>query len=220
MTLKEELAAMKAQSMKKIPEDALPVLMQASKDLAASGIVEQAPKKGETLENFELPNQTGATQSLAALREKGPVVVTFYRGGWCPYCNLQLKSYQQMLPEINAAGASLVAITPELPDASLSTAEKNELKFEVLTDKDAAYARQLKLVFTLPESLRPIYKNFGIDVEAHNGAGKFDLPLAATFVVDTDGKIVYAMVDSDYTVRAEPSEILASLKSLDTATAS
>ena len=216
MSLKEELSALKAQSMQKIPAEALPVLMKASKELEESGIVGQAPKKGDKLENFELPNQTGESQSLADLRKKGPVVVTFYRGGWCPYCNLQLKSYQQMLPEITAAGASLVAITPEKPDASLSTAEKNELKFDVLTDKDAQYARQLKLVFTLPEELRPIYKNFGIDVEAHNGEGKFDLPLAATFVVDTDGTIAYAMVDSDYTVRAEPSEILASLKSLDT----
>ena len=220
MTLNEELAAMKAETIKKLPEEVLPVMMKATKDLKESGIVERAPKKGDKLENFELPNQTGEKRSLTKLREKGPVVVTFYRGGWCPYCNLQLKSYQQMLPEINAAGGTLVAITPELPDASMSTAEKNELKFEVLTDKDATYARQLELVFTLPEELRPIYKKFGIDIEAHNGDGKFDLPLAATFVVDTDGTIVYAMVDSDYTVRAEPAEILASLKSLDTASAS
>ena len=220
MSLREELAALKAQSIKKIPEDALPVLMKATKELEESGIVGRAPKKGDKLESFELPNQTGDSRSLDDLRKNGPVVVTFYRGGWCPYCNLQLQSYQKMLPEIKAAGASLVAITPETPDASLSTAEKNELKFDVLTDKDASYARQLKLVFTLPEELRPIYKNFGIDVEAHNGEGKFDLPLAATFVVDTDGTIVYAMVDSDYTVRAEPSEILASLKSLNTANAS
>ena len=220
MSLREELAATKAQTIKKIPEEALSVMMNATKELKESGIVAGAPKKGDKLENFELPNQTGESRSLTALREKGPVVVTFYRGGWCPYCNLQLQSYQKMLPEIIAAGASLVAITPEKPDASLSTAEKNELKFDVLSDADAAYARKLKLVFTLPEEVRPIYKNFGIDVEAHNGDGKFDLPLAATYVVDTDGTIVYAMVDSDYTVRAEPSEILASLKSLDTANAS
>ena len=214
MSLKEDLASMKAQSVAKIPDDAAAVMMKATEELGASGIVEAAPKQGEKLEDFELPNQTGEKRSLAALRKNGPVVVTFYRGGWCPYCNLHLRAYQQMLPELKAAGASLIAITPELPDASLSTSEKNELEFEVLTDKNAAYARQLGLVFTLPESLRPIYEKFGINVQAHNGEGQFDLPLAATFVVDADGAITYAMVDADYTLRAEPSEIVAAVESL------
>ena len=214
MSLEKDLADLKAQNVAKIPKDALAVMMKANEDLSASGIVDRAPKKGEQLKAFELPNQTGEQRSLASLREKGPVVVTFYRGGWCPYCNLQLQTYQKMLPSIKAAGATLVAITPETPDASLSTAEKNELAFDVLTDADAAYARDLGLVFTLPEEVRPLYKNFGIDVEAHNGKGKFDLPLAATFVVDTDGTIVFAMVDADYTHRAEPAEIVAAVESL------
>ena len=214
MSLGTDLASMKAQTVAKLPEEALSVLMKATKELGASGIVERAPKKGEKLKDFDLPNQTGEKRSLASLRESGPVVVTFYRGGWCPYCNMQLKAYQQMLPDIKAAGATLVAITPEMPDASLTTAEKNELAFDVLTDTDATYARELGLVFTLPEEVRPIYQNFGIDVEAHNGTGKFDLPLAATFVVGTDGTITFAVVDSDYTVRAEPSDIITAVETL------
>ena len=173
-----------------------------------------APKTGDRLEDFTLPNHLGETRSLAALRERGPVVVTFYRGGWCPYCNLELRAYQAVLPEIKAAGATLVAITPELPDASLSTSEKNELEFEVLTDANADYARKLGLVFKLPERLRPIYQGLGINIEEHNGEGQFDLPLAATFVVDIDGFIASAFVDADYTSRAEPSDVVEVLQSL------
>ena len=214
MSLKEDLAAMKAQSVAKIPADALEVMMNATQELGASGIEQQTPKQGDKLKDFELPNQTGDQRSLATLRKNGPVVVTFYRGGWCPYCNLQLRTYQQMLPEVKAAGGTLVAITPELPDASMTTAQKNELQFDVLTDTNADYARELGLVFTLPEEVRPIYEKFGIDVEAHSGQGQFDLPLAATFVVDTDGVIAFAMATADYTLRAEPSDIVAALESV------
>jgi peroxiredoxin len=125
-----------------------------------------------------------------------------------------LRAYQAVLPEIKTAGATLVAITPELPDASLLTSEKNELEFEVLTDANSDYAREIGLVFTLPERLRPIYESFGVNVEKHNGEGQFDLPLAATFVVDVDGTIAAAFVDADYTLRAEPADVVKVLQSL------
>ena len=125
-----------------------------------------------------------------------------------------MRAYQAELANIQAAGASLVAITPELPDESLSTTEKNELGFAVLSDIDANYARELGLVFALAEELRPLYASFGIEIEKHNGADQFDLPLAATFVVTQDGKIASAFVDADYTKRQEPSEVLATLQSL------
>ena len=119
-----------------------------------------------------------------------------------------------MLDEITSFGATLVAVTPELPDASLTTIEKNELGFEVLSDVNADYARSLNLVFTLPESLRPIYEGFGIHLEHHNGEGQFDLPLAATFVIKQDGTIASAFVDADYTVRQEPAQVVQELASL------
>lgn len=212
MSLKNELDAVKTKSASMIPEEVQKVMANATHELEASRIVDRAPKKGEKLRDFELANQTGENRSLATLRQSGPVVVTFYRGGWCPYCNLQLKSYQQMLSDVKSAGGTLVAITPELPDESLTTSEKNALDFEVLTDGNSDYARELGLVFTLPNELRPIYKKFGIDVEAHNGKDQFDLPLAATFVVDSDGTIAFALVDADYTRRAEPADIISALQ--------
>lgn len=214
MSLQEQLSTLKAQTIANLPEELAAVMVDETEKLTASGIVALAPKPGDIFEDFTLPNHLGEKRSLAALRERGPVVVTFYRGGWCPYCNLELRAYQAVLPEIKAAGATLVAITPELPDASLSTSEKNELEFEVLTDANSDYSREIGLVFTLPARLRPIYETFGINVEAHNGDGQFDLPLAATFIVDVDGSIASAFVNADYTVRAEPSDVVEVLRSL------
>lgn len=214
MSLTEQLAELKAQNLARLPEDAKKAIFADLEKLATSDLVAQAPKEGEKLRDFDLKNQNGESRNLAELRKNGPVVITFYRGGWCPYCNLELRSYQNSLADINAAGGTLVAITPELPDASLSTAEKNAMEFEVLTDTNSEYAREIGIVFTLSDKLRPIYKSFGIDVENHNGEGQFDLPLAATFVVDTEGTIACAFVNVDYTLRADPTDVVNVLSSL------
>lgn len=214
MSLTKQIEAFRADFLPKVPEAALEMMNNATAELEASDITDAAPKTGDQLPGFSLHDQNGQIVTLGALLTDGPVILTFYRGGWCPYCNLELKAYQDILEEINALGATLVAITPEQPDASLTTAEKNALQFRVLSDEGAAYARSLNLVFTLPESLRQIYQNFGIQVEAHNGVGQFDLPLAATYVVSQSGEIVQAFVDADYTRRQEPSVALEALKAL------
>ena len=219
MSLKQQLSELKAQNLAQFPEDIKGIFRDTLKDLSESGLVEAAPRVGEPLKDFQLTNHRGEEIGLASLREKGPVIVMFYRGGWCPYCNLELLAYQENLPQIKAAGASLVAITPELPDESLTTYERNNLEFEVLTDSNSDYARELGLVFTLPEKLRPIYQGFGIDIEKHNGRGQFDLPLASTFVVDADGTIVFAFVEADYTVRAEPADVIDVVRTLAEKTA-
>lgn len=214
MSLNEQITEYKNGFKAKVPQDIQTLMQQATETLSSSGITSKAPKSNELLPEFSLPNHQGNKVSLSTLLENGPVVVTFYRGGWCPYCNLELREYQKSLAGIKALGATLVAITPELPDASLSTHEKNELEFEVLTDENAEYAKSLGLVFALPEELRPIYLSFGINVEAHNGEDQFDLPLAATFVIKQDGTIASAFVEADYTLRQEPSEVIEVLKSL------
>jgi peroxiredoxin len=213
MSLKTQLVEMNKQNKARLPDETVAVMLAATKTLSESGIVEGAPKMGETLQNFALPNQLGEQRSLVELKKYGPVVITFYRGGWCPYCNLELHAYQQILPDIKAAGATLVAITPELPDESLTTSERHNLQFEVLTDIDSAYAHELGLAFTFPVELLPIYESLGINIEKHNGTGQFDLPLSATFVVDVDGTIIFAAVDADYTLRAEPADVVKVLES-------
>lgn len=214
MSLQDQIAEYKAGFVKKAPENVQTLMKQATQNLSETGIVDKVPKVSEKLLPFSLPNQNGETVSLESLLEEGPVVLTFYRGGWCPYCNLELKAFQDQLANIKAAGASLVAITPELPDVSLTTAEKNELEFSVLSDVNSEYAKSLGLVFSLAEELRPIYLSFGIEVEKHNGEGQFDLPLAASFVIAKDGTIASAFVDADYTKRQEPAELVEVLKEL------
>ncbi|MEM1153416.1 MAG: peroxiredoxin-like family protein [Pseudomonadota bacterium] len=214
MSLHAEIESFREEFLASVPEDVQSLMGNATKDLADSGLADSAIKKGQELPDAELINAKNEKIQLRSLLAKGPLVITFYRGGWCPYCNLELSAYQRALPEINAAGATLVAITPELPDSSLTTVEKNELAFEVLSDPNAEYAKQLGLVFALPEELRPVYKSFGIDLEQYNGKGQYELPLAATFVVKTDGVIATAFVEADYTKRQEPSEVIEALNNL------
>ena len=215
MQLLEKLTERRNASAQNLPAEIHQVMISETKALKAKALEQYAPKPGDIFPNFILGNQSGDEVQLIDLTAKGPVVVTFYRGGWCPYCNFELRAYQNVLDQITDAGAKLVAISPELPDASLTTIEKNELKFTVLSDPEAEFAKSLGIVFTLPDSLKPIYAEFGIDVEQHNGPGKFDLPLAATFVIGRDGKVVFVDVNADYTYRAEPSDIVDILASID-----
>ncbi|WP_354622912.1 peroxiredoxin-like family protein [Psychromonas sp. MME2] len=214
MSLEKQLNEIRTAYAKNIPTEKLHIMLAETEKLKASSVAQYAPKVGDQFPNFTLTDQLGNAVSLSDKLSQGAVVLTFYRGGWCPYCNLELRAYQQILDEIKARGANLLAITPELPDASLTTIEKNSLKFSVLSDPKSAFAKTLDLVFTLPESLRPIYKSFGIDLEAHNGNGVFELPLAATYVIEKTGKVVFADINADYTHRAEP---LAAISALDNA---
>jgi peroxiredoxin len=166
-------------------------------------------KVGDRAPAIVLRNAKGEIVDVSALRKQGPVIVTFYRGGWCPYCNLELKAFQKILLEIKAAGASLVAISPEKPDDMLSTTEKNALAFEVLSDVGQKVGRAFGLVYQFTDELRSAYHGFGLDIPAHNGApGEWALPVSATYVIDRDGTIIYAYTDVDYRDRADPLDVL------------
>lgn len=211
MNLTTELNQFRDGFLAQVPEEISAVMSKATDDLINTRLAEQSLKVGDRFPEFTLPNAVGESVTLSELLKDGAVVISFYRGGWCPYCNLELKALQRALPEITAKGAKLITISPETPDNSLSTREKNELNFEVLSDLQNKLAKQLGIVFTLPANLRPIYQNFGIDIAAHNGDATFELPLPATYVVAQDGTIAYRFADADYTKRAEPQSIIAAL---------
>lgn len=164
--------------------------------------------------DFTLPDSTGEHVSLSSLLSRGPVVLAFYRGGWCPHCSTELRAYQARLAEISSLGAALVAVSPQTPDNSLSTREKLELAFPVLSDTGNVVARSYGLVFSLPEELREIYAGFGLDLPTANGDDSFELPLPATYVIDTEGAVVWRHVDADYTKRAEPNDVIAALAAI------
>lgn len=214
MSLQVELDELYQGFTKKVPPEVLNTMLDATRRLVDSGIAEKSLKVGDKAPGFDLPNPKGESVGLEALLEKGPVVLNFYRGGWCPYCSLELKAYKEKLPEIEDLGASLIAISPQTPDNSLSTAEKNELEFEVLSDVGNKTADEFGLVFTLAEELHGLYKNFGLDIPKFNGDDTWELPLPGTYVVDRDGTVKYAFANADYTKRAEPDDVISVLKEL------
>ena len=214
MGLTQDLADLAAQTATQMPDDVKAQMTAAAEALANSGILAQSLNVGDKIPDVTLPDATNQWVSLPTLLKTGPLVISFYRGGWCPYCNLELRALQQALPEIQAQGATLVAISPETPDNSLSTTEKHDLAFPVLSDEKNRVANAFGLVFTVPEALRPIYDSFGIDIPAYNGDDSFELPLPATYVVATDGTIVHAFVNTNYQQRQDPEGIVAALKQL------
>jgi peroxiredoxin len=182
---------------------------RAAEALTASGIEDRVLREGDTAPDFELPDALGRPVRLADLRAKGPVIVSFYRGQWCPFCNLELRGLQRALGEVESAGATLVAISANTPDVTMSTVEKLELEFPVLSDYDNLVAKQFNLVYEMiPENIE-MYLDQDRDIGTLNGTGKWELPIPATYVIDRDGIIRYAFVDLNHRRRAEPSEVAA-----------
>lgn len=171
---------------------------------------------GAKIPTFSLLNATNELIASEDLLEEGNLVLVFYRGAWCPYCNVYLRSLQKNLAEIKENGGILVAISVENPDNSMSVAKKNELEFTVLSDPKLDIARKFGLVFQLPAETNERYKGFGIDLAKQNGTETPDLPVSATYVVNNSGEIVYAFLDADYKRRAEPNEIIDVLKRMNT----
>jgi peroxiredoxin len=213
-TLKSELESFRTEFMSKVPPEVREAMSRADLELAGSGIVENALKAGDQAPDFALPDAHGRTVRLSSLLKKGRVVLSFYRGGWCPYCNLELRALQQVLPELRQLNASLIAVSPQLPDASLSTAEKNALEFPVLSDTRSEVARAFGVAFDLAEELRPIYMRFGHALPDVNGDAQWLLPIPATYVIEQNGTIALAFIDVDYRKRLEPADILATLNAL------
>jgi peroxiredoxin len=217
MSLKEQLAEYRTGWYQRVPAERQAIMQRHIDGLRSGAIARTMLKVGDHAPPIVLNNANGATVDVGTLLRKGPVIVTFYRGGWCPFCNFELRAYQQMLPDIATAGASLVAISPEKPDETLSTAEKNALTFEVLSDVGQKVGRAFGLVYIFTDELKRAYDGFGLDIPAKNGANEWSLPISATYVIAEDGRIAYAYTDPDYRDRADPHEVLNFLKSIPAA---
>jgi peroxiredoxin len=212
--LQQQLDEFLAQGRSQLPADLLKDLLSPIEQLITSGAAEKALKEGVQAPDFTLPDALGNAVTLSHLLAQGSVVITFYRGEWCPYCNLELRAYQQALPQLRALGASLVAISPQMPDHSLSTGEKLELTFAVLSDVGNHVVREYGLVFSIDEAVRSAHQRVGANLPAFNGDDSWELPMAGTFLVDQSGMVRLAFVDPDFTRRLDPSVIIARLKEL------
>ena len=188
---------------------------QTISDLVANGLSASALREGDVAPEFSLPDARGHVVVLKTLLDRGPVVISFYRGGWCPFCNLELRGLQRVLPEIVQMGASLVAISPQLPDNSLSTQEKNQLTFPVLSDVGNIAAKRFGIAFTLPTALVEVNRATGRELVEINGeAGAAQLPMPATFVLDKSGVIRLAFVEEDWSKRLDPDIVVDTLRGL------
>ncbi len=169
---------------------------------------------GDKAPDFTLKDSSGKEITLSSALKQGPVVLTWYRGGWCPYCNRALKALSDRLPAIKGMGAELFALTAELPDQSLNTEEKNALAFPVLSDPDLKVSQLYDLVFTLDSQTALRYES-RFQLSKVNGNKNSTLPIPATYVIDTDGTIVFAYVNPDYRQRVNPEQVINALRVLN-----
>lgn len=206
---REELKKLTGQLAEMLPEESLKIFDHDARQLKETHKDPLTLKKGDKAPSFILPNATGKMVSLSNLLEKGRLVIIFYRGTWCPYCNLQLGTYQKMVDQIKAAGANLVAISPQTPDQSLSTKEKNELTFEVLSDKGNLVSRQFTAIFKNADAAVEALNQLGIDFHSFYADKSGEIAVPAVFVVNKDGSILFAKSEGgDYRNRVEPKDIL------------
>ncbi len=213
-TLSEQLVALQAEWQRTAAPDKVVAYENGIATLERRGVADRAVQAGQHAPDFTLRDQTGRLVKLRELLAAGPVVLTFYRGGWCPYCTTQLAAYEKIRPEIEARGATLVAITPELPNRAFGTAQRHNLGYRLLSDDHSRVARDYGLAYKIPPPVAAELAQH-IDLEMYNGVGADELPLTATYVIASSGRVVFSYVDPDYRRRAEPAEILRILAALN-----
>lgn len=215
MSIHQEAAQYKAKVQQMLGEK-FDIIAGDMERVRAAGTIDAALKVGQLAPDFTLPDAFGNPVSLSALLARGPVVISFYRGEWCPFCNIELRALQQALPTIEQLGATLVAISPEMPDHGIVASEKNKLTFPVLSDFGNKVARQFGIVFQIGQELKEFSRNaFKNDIALRNGEDSYELPVPAMYVLDTSGVIRFAHVDVDYmSGRAQPEEIISALETI------
>lgn len=194
-----------------VPQEVLEAFGKSIKDLKTKNIEEKSIKLGAIMSDFSLPNAKNEIIHSKEILKSGKMIIAFYRGSWCPYCNLELKALQENLSKINDKKVSLVAISPQSPDNSLTVIEKHNLTFEVLTDKDNTFAKQLGIVFELQDFVLPFYNALGINLSSFNKNDGNSLPIPAVFVVNENGIIIYKFADANYMNRIDIDELLNTL---------
>ena len=218
MDFQQKLINLKERLEGNLPADALKIMHGATKELQESGIQERVLMPGQEMPAFELLNQNKTLVNSGELLTKGALIITFYRGIWCPYCNVDLANLKKYLPQVEAAGAQMVAISPEKPVFLKKISDMQKLNFDLLHDVDNVLADLFGLKFYLPEALREVYREkFSVDLQVQQGNNNWALPMPARFLVDSSGIIQYAESEPDYRQRPDPDELIQVLKSLQPA---
>jgi peroxiredoxin len=208
MALTKELSTFYNQFQETAPKEVISVINETLVNFKNTYDPAKAIQPGSAFPQFQLSDATGNKVSLNDLLAKGPFLVSFYRGEWCPYCNIELHALQKHLDDFGKRGVTLVAISPELPDQSLSTSEKLSLKFPVLSDVNNELAKQLGIVVTQPDSMQTVFDKFGVDWNKRYGNDQLEVPVPATILVDKDGIVRNSFVNPEYQYRLDPETAL------------
>lgn len=213
ITLASRLDSLTNSLKETVKPEVLAVFQRGIDDIRASGIAEQALQVGDTVPPFELQEAHGKMISLERLTFGGLAVLSFYRGGWCPYCNLELQGLQDIVPELQRYRIGLAAISPEWPDSATSTKTRNKLRYYLLSDNDNKVARTFGLVHQQSPEVEKVLSEM-IDIKAYNGLDKWDLPLPATYIIDSALVVRWVFVDPDYRKRAETTELIKTIEDI------
>jgi peroxiredoxin len=215
LSLQRKLDALRNEfETKMAPPGVVAVMHRVTEELITAGQAERALKAGGQAPDFVLPDPEGNMISLNDLLATGPLVLTFYRGVWCPYCNLELAALERARPEIEKRGATLVAVSQQTAANSRKSRRACNLGFPILGDNGGTLAEKFGLRWKVPDDLKQIHKVLDADLEVFNGEGSWTLPMPARYVIGRDGGIVYAEVNPDYTRRPEPSDVFPILDAL------
>ena len=213
MSLEEELDRLRARSLADEKSEA--ACRELVARLGRAETADRALKIGDTMPAFVLPNSEGSMVSSHDLLDRGPLVVTFFRGNWCPYCLIALKAMEAALPDIEALGGQLAALTPDTGHHLAETKRNHHLSYEILSDVDGAVGLMCGVLFRMPAAYREVLADLGVNLAERHGNEAWFIPIPATFVVDRQGIVRYAFVDVDFTHRADPAEIIEVLRRLD-----
>jgi peroxiredoxin len=215
VSIREQSDELKAAAAARLPVAVAVVFDDNARQMGLQGIPSAAIKVGDKMDSFTLRNAIGELVTLDELAAGGPVVIVFYRGGWCPYCDLALRTYQQdLLPQLKGFDANLVAISPQTPDQSLSTAHKAALEFEVLSDPGSRFAKRIGIAFDQPPRVLAAQRHLGLDLAEVNDEASTTLPMPTVVILDTDRIARFVDVQPDYTARTEVAEILDALAAM------
>jgi peroxiredoxin len=208
MSLQSQLDQLTAKLRAMVPAERLVTVHRAADDLVRSGLTERALKAGDHAPVFELSDGDGMIWRSKDLLRTGPLVIVFYRGRWCAYCNAQLTALQEIHQQVATAGASIAAISPQTQKHSYMTRDMHKLRFPVLSDPGNEVARKFGIVYRLSPEMQAMYESIMTKLPGYNGDQSWELPLAATYVVQSDSKILWAQIDADWRHRQEPEELL------------
>ncbi|WP_220497665.1 MULTISPECIES: peroxiredoxin-like family protein [unclassified Myroides] len=202
-TLTQQIAELNENLAQQVPTEVLTRFGQSIEDLKKLQLEQRAIALGDPFPNFKLLNTENQIVELSELVRKGPVIISFFRGSWCPYCNLELRSFQNKQSSLAQQKTTVVAISPQLPAYNLELKQTHQLDFELLTDRDNLLAKQIGIAFQLQDYIIPIYETLGIDLPTFNGTAQHELPIPAVFLLNQEGIVTYKFVDSNYMKRDE-----------------